>query len=105
MIAGLLNDWVTLLRPEVSTDGFGAETTSYESYGRVRAEVRWKSGTLSPELAELFPDVHLEVVVREAHPAAAKWRVVHEGEIYTVEAVERNRLKGLRRLICSKANI
>lgn len=29
MIAGLLNDWVTLMRPAVSTDGFGAETTSY----------------------------------------------------------------------------
>lgn len=104
MIAGLLNDWVTLMRPAVSTDGFGAETTSYESYGRVRAEVRWKSGTLSMELAELFPDVHLEVIVRDAHPAEAKWRVVHGGETYTVEAVERNRLKGMRRLICSKVN-
>ena len=104
MIAGLLNERVTLLRPSVSTDGFGAETTSYETYGEVRAEVRWKSGALSPELSEIFPDVHLEVMVRDAHPVAAKWRLVHAGDTYTVDAAEHNRLKGLRRLICSKVN-
>lgn len=104
MIAGRLNDWVTLMRPEVSTDGFGAETTSYLPYGYVRAEVKWKSGALSPELSEVFADVHLEVIVRDAHPVAAKWRLVHAGETYTVDAAEHNRLKGLRRLICSKVN-
>lgn len=104
MIAGLLNEIVSLSRPVVSTDNYGAETTSYEFYKSVRAEVRWKSGQISNEAAELFAGEKMEVIVRDAHPIAAKWLVEYNGEKFGVTAVEHNRLKGLRRAFCDRLN-
>lgn len=104
MIAGRMTERVTLRAPSVEVDGFGAETTTWTDYRTVRAEVRWTSGSTRAEASELFQDVRLEVVVRSAHPVGDRWRLVFSGVEYNIAAVERNRVKGLLRLLCEKVN-
>lgn len=105
MIAGRLTEYVTLQRPSVTTDGFGAETTVFTTTGTVHAEVRWKTGALSREAGELFPEDRLEVLIYDAHAVAAKWRVIYGDDTYQVIAVEHVRTRGLKRLVCEKVNL
>lgn len=104
MIAGLLSDFVSLYRPEVSVDKFGATTTGYTLYGRVRAQVSWKSGTLSVQASEMFGDERLELLVRDSHPLEEKWLVEVRGSRYRVAAVDLNRRRGYRKAFLEKLN-
>lgn len=104
MIAGRLNERVTLFSPSVTTDGFGAETTSYAASATVHAEVNWKSGSTGTQVSEIFPDGRIEVIIRDAHEVGDKWRVLYAGTLYSVSAVEHNRSRGLKRLLCEKVN-
>ena len=104
MIAGRMTERVVLLQPSVTKDKFGAETTSYESSRTVHAEVMWKSGGLRGEVGERFPDGRVEVIIRDAHTVDPLWRLTYQGLTYQVAAVEHNRVKGLKRLICDRVN-
>lgn len=104
MIAGRLTEFVVLQEPTVVTDAFGAEVISYTGGAPIHAEVNWKSGRLSQEASELFPDGRVEIVIYAAHTVAEKWRVVYQGVTYIVGAIEFNRRKGLKRLICDRVN-
>lgn len=104
MIAGRLTEYVVLQRPTVNTDAFGADVISYTEGDPIHAEVNWKSGRLNQEVSELFPDGRLEVIIYSAHEVAEKWRLVYAGVTYTVGAIEHNRRRGLKRLICDKVN-
>lgn len=99
-----MTERVALLRPTVSRDNFGAETTRYEVPRTVHAEVVWKSGGLRSEVAEHFADGRIEVLIRDAHDVAPLWRVTYQELTYQVSAVEHNRVKGLKRLICDRVN-
>ena len=104
MIAGRLTEYVELRKPVVSTDSFGAEQISYPAGATIHAEVNWKSGHLSQEASELFPDGRVEIIIYAAHEVEAKWRVIYQGVTYTVGAIEFNRRRGLKRLVCDKVN-
>ena len=104
MIAGRLTEYVELRKPVVETDAFGSEKISFPKGRLVHAEVNWKSGHLSQEASELFPDGRVEIIIYSAHPVEEKWRVVYQGITYTVGAIEFNRRKGLKRLICDRVN-
>lgn len=106
MIAGRLNDFVTTVKATVVVDSFGAETITYtDNETRIRAEVKWKSGNASVQASEVFDDMKLEVLLRDAHEVAARWRIKYDGDTYLVEAVEKSRTKGYKRLVCSKVNL
>lgn len=104
MIAGRLTEFVVLQEPTVTTDAFGAEVISYTGGDPIHAEVNWKSGHISQEASELFPDGRVEIIIYSAHQVEEKWRVVYQGATYTVGAIEFNRRKGLKRLICDRVN-
>ena len=104
MIAGRLTEFVTLLKPTTTRDGFGAEVVEYTATATVRAEVKWKSGSTSIESDERFPGTRLEVLLHDAHEVAAQWRLIYEGETFYVDAAEHGRQKGYRRLICDRVN-
>ena len=104
MISGRLTERVTLFAPVVSKDTFGADVISYPHGKTVHAEVNWKSGRLSEEASEIFPDGRLEVIIYDAHTVAEKWRLEYAGVAYTVGAIEHNRRRGFKRLICDKVN-
>jgi len=104
MIAGKMTEYVLLQRPSSTKDGFGSEIVTYTDYGTVHAEIVWKGGSTDYDVSELFSGERLEVIIRSAHPVVAKWRVTYAGTVYYVQAVEHNRVKGLRRLHCQKVN-
>ncbi|MBR1436131.1 MAG: phage head closure protein [Bacteroidales bacterium] len=104
MIAGRLTELVTLQRPTVSTDAFGAESTTFADSATVHAEVVWKTGNTGMQVGELFPSGHVEIIIRDAHEVSEKWRAVYDGTVYSVSALEHNRQRGLKRLICDKVN-
>lgn len=104
MISGRLTEYVTLYAPVAGTNKFGSEDISYPTGKRVHAEVVWKTGRISEEASELFPDGRIEVIIYDAHTVAEKWRLVYAGVTYSVGAIEHNRRRGLKRLICDKVN-
>lgn len=104
MIAGRLTEFVLLQKPSVTTDAFGSDIVSYSAGKLVHAELNWKAGHISQEASELFPDGRVEVIIYDAHEVAEKWHVVYAGVTYSVGAIEHNRRKGLRRLICDRVN-
>ena len=104
MIAGRLTEFVDLYQPTATTNTFGSEDISYSKVATVHAEVVWKAGHLSQEASELFPDGRVEIIIYAAHNVAEKWRVVYAGVTYIVGAIEHNRRRGLKRLICDKVN-
>ena len=67
MIAGRLTEYVELRKPVVATDSFGAEQISYPAGPTIHAEVNWKSGHLSQEASELFPDGRVEIILSLIH--------------------------------------
>lgn len=104
MIAGRLTEFVTLYAPVVTRDKFNGEVITYPEGKTVHAEVNWKSGHLSEEASELFPDRRLEVIIYSAHTVSEKWRLVYAGVTYSVGAIEHVRTRGLKRLICDRVN-
>ena len=104
MIAGRMTEMVVLMQPSTATNGFGSDVVTFADFRTVHAEVQWKSGGTYQQASELFPDGHIEVIIRIAHPVEAKWRIRYNGEVYNVAAVAPNRVKGLKRLICDKVN-
>lgn len=104
MIAGRLTEFVDLYRPSATENDFGSDDITYTKVTTVHAEVVWKTGHISQEASELFPDGRVEIIIYAAHQVAEKWRVSYAGVTYTVGAIEHNRRRGLKRLICDKVN-
>ena len=46
----------------------------------------------------------MEIIIYAAHEVEEKWRVIYQGITYTVGAIEFNRRRGLKRLVCDKVN-
>lgn len=105
MIAGKLTERVTLQCPFVTKDEFGAESTDYSPGIAVHAQVTWKTGGIAREASEFFPGERIEVIIYDRHRCEAKWRVIYEGETFQVTAVERVRVRGMKRLFCEKVNL
>ena len=104
MISGRLTEFVELYEPAVNKNDFGEEVVTFPKGVRVHAEVVWRSGHISQEASELFPDGRIEVVIYSAHRVAKKWQLVYAGVTYSVGAIEHNRRRGLKRLVCDKVN-
>lgn len=104
MYAGTMTERIGLYRPRVSTDAFGAETTAYELVRFVHAVAEWKSGGISQEAGEFFPDAKMNFLIRDAHEVVAGWRVSFQDMTWGVDAVQHSRTRGFRRLYCSRIN-
>lgn len=107
MIAGRMNDIVRLLRPTVTRDSFGAETTTYTEGAPIHAEVQWKSGSTYETVGEQFPTERIDVLIRDQHEVGEKWRVrqlTGNGYLFHIRAIEPNRGKHMNRLICERVN-
>lgn len=70
-----MSDIVRLLRPTVTRDSFGAETTTYTEGAPIHAEVQWKSGSTYETVGEQFPTERIDVIIRNQHEVGEKWRV------------------------------
>lgn len=103
MLAGRLTEQITLLKPLVVIDRYGAEATTWEESPIIRAEVQWKGGETTEQNGELFETRRVDVLIRWRE-VDASWRVKHDGILYNISAIEPNRRKQFKRLICKKVN-
>lgn len=107
MIAGRMNDIVTLLCPSVTRDKYGAETVSWTEGDPIHAEIQWKSGATGETVGEFFFDERIDVLIRDQHQVGEKWRVRQlngNGNLFHIRAIEPNRAKHMNRLICERVN-
>lgn len=104
MKAGKLTERIKLLRPETVTDKFGEDHQSFVEYKEVWADRNWKGGDTHTEASENFATVRQDFLIHYAHPVAEDWRVEYEGVLYAVSAIEPNRRRNYKRIICDRVN-
>ncbi len=102
MIAGKLNDWVTLYSPETSVNQYGEERTTFVRGKRIHAQIDWKSGNTSIVGDRIFSSQSIEVVIAYPHIVATGWRLMYAEELYTVNAIKIDRARGLKRLYVTR---
>lgn len=102
-----MNDIVRLLEPTVTTDKYGAETTTYTAGDPIHAEIQWKSGSTLETVGEFFFTERIDVLIRDQHEVGEKWRVQQlngNGNLFHIRAIEPNKAKHMKRLICERVN-
>ena len=106
MKAGRLNNRLTLLQPGAVTNDYGEQKTTYEAAGYCDAERANMTGNRSEEVEEHFPDYRANWVTSIAVTVAENWRLqdTETGYLYTVTNVVLNRRRGMKTLICTRAN-
>lgn len=107
MKSGRMKDRVVLLRPTVTTDAYGAETTSYTAAKTIWAEVQYKDASTSQEVGEFFMDQRIDVLIRDQHEIGEKWRIrqlTGLGNLFYVRNIVPDRLRQMNRLICERVN-
>lgn len=96
---------ITLRRPLTTTGRSGATKVTWEDSCTVWAERVRLTGSSIIEAAEQFPDYRADFNVRDAHEVAEKWQVQEEGgNLYIVENIIPNAIKGYNTLQCVRYN-
>ena len=93
MRAGVLTERIILLRPVIVKNEFGAETTAYESCGRMRAQVKYNSGNRITERHEIVASVNVTFTIRNQREVDEKMRVSWQDREYLILSVNRERLR------------
>lgn len=107
MKSGRMRDRVELLRPTVTTDAYGAETTTYTVVKVIWAEVLHKDATTTEQVGEFFMDEKIDVLIRDQHEIGEKWRVhqlTGRGNLFHVKNIDPVPAKRMNRLICERVN-
>ena len=104
MIAGKLNESITLMRPVENRDFFGSIDKTYQDVKTVHAETDWKGGSTTYGQPEIVAGETLNFIIRDAHTVAVDWRVRYTGIVYHVNAINHNRQRGMKTLYCTKVN-
>jgi SPP1 family predicted phage head-tail adaptor len=107
MISGRMRDRVTLYRPVVHVDKFGAEETTYEEVKTVWAEIQHKDATTTEQVGEFFMGERIDILIRIQHEVRENWRVrqlTGLGHLFHIRNIDPRPLKGLNRLICERVN-
>lgn len=101
-----MTEWLTLYEPIAVRNGFGEEETTYAERKMVHAERVNFSGRRSEEVGEHFPDYSVRWNIADAHTVKENWRVKdrRSGYLYTVVAIEPNKLRAFQTLICERVN-
>ena len=105
MIAGRLNYIVQLLHPVETTNAFGEKAVTWAKAACIRAERVSLTGKRSEEVAEHFPDLRSLWNIRYVHHVHPNWRLRdQDGVTYTIVAVEPNKPRGYKTLVCERLN-
>lgn len=98
---------VVLLRPTVTTDMYGAETTEYVAGEPIWAEIQHKDAGTSTEVGESFMNERIDVLIRYQHEIGEKWRIrqlTGNGNLFHVRNIIPVEDKHMNRLICERVN-
>ncbi len=102
---GLRQERIVLLKPVRETDRFGAEKTTWETVGTVRAERVKMTGRMSEEVGERFPGYTVEFNIRFPIHVEEHWRAQPQGgDLYEIQSVIPNRDRQMKTLVCERVN-
>ena len=105
MKAGPMREWLHILKPMTTENEFGEKKVEYVETKRIHAERVKNVGRRSDEVGEHFPSYDVRFNIRDVHDIAENWRVQHDGGyLYDVTAIEPNRERGFKTLICERVN-
>lgn len=108
MIAGRLCDRIHLYCPVRVANEYGEMETTWQDRGQMRAERVRLTGRGMEQAGEIFAEYAARWRVRYSHTVKSGWRVQQVGEddgnLYEVRAVEPNRVRGLKELVCERVN-
>lgn len=91
MQAGLLTDIITFLRPELTRDDFGGTSEGWSIAFDKRARVQFKSGSRAEVNGETINTMINTVTLRYCKEITHEMRIRHEGRLYRILSINRNR--------------
>ena len=85
MIAGTLNENISIFRPSVGEGKYGPKKTVYVPYIRkTRARVNWNSGARTNENNEIFYGYNVTFSIRSYHKVDDYMRIKWNGKFYRI---------------------
>lgn len=92
MRAGLLNSVISVEKPEVVTDEFGANTLNWVQHiPKTRAKVTYNSGSRANTNNEIIFAYEVVFTVRIYHQIDERMRIRWEGKKYRILSIEEDR--------------
>lgn len=92
MRAGLLNSVISVEKPEVVTDEFGANTLKWVQHiPKTRAKVTYNSGSRANTNNEIIFAYEVVFTVRIYHQIDERMRIRWEGKKYRILSIEEDR--------------
>lgn len=92
MRAGLLNSVISVEKPEVVSDEFGANSLKWVQHiSKTRAKVTYSSGSRANENNEIIFAYEVVFTVRIYHQIDERMRIRWEGKNYRILSIEEDR--------------
>jgi len=93
MRAGILTEPITILKPVIIKNDFGAEKTDWINFIATRTNVRFNSGNRFTETNEIIHSCNLTFTIRYYHLIDESMKVAYKGKEYRILAINSDRLK------------
>ena len=104
MIAGKLNETITVVKSTISRNSYGASSTSwYDSYV-TRASIRQNNGTKDVVNNEVFVHYTVEFEVRYYNQIDELDRIRWNNKLYQIESIVSERLRNRKIIITTLVN-
>lgn len=104
MIAGKLNEIITVVKPTISRNSYGASSTSwYDSYV-TRASTKQNNGTKDIVNNEVFVHYTVEFEVRYYNQIDELDRIKWNNKLYQIESIVPERLRNRKIIITTLIN-
>ena len=92
MRAGLLNNIISVEKPEVISDEFGANSLKWVQHiPKTRAKVTYSSGSRTNENNEITFAYEVVFTIRIYHKVDERMRIIWEGKKYRILSIEEDR--------------
>ena len=92
MRAGLLNSVISVEKPEVVSDDFGANSLQWVQHiPKTRAKVTYSSGSRANENNEIIFAYEVIFTVRIYHSITERMRILWEGRKYRILSIEEDK--------------
>lgn len=104
MIAGKLNETITIVRPETVKDSYGATNTVWDIAAVTKAYVVQNNGVRSVVNNEIFNNYTVEFGIRFYHNIDEKCRIIWNNKKYQIESIVSDRIKNHKIIITTLIN-
>lgn len=91
MDSGRLNEIITIQRPTMTRDKFGANTTVWKDIINTRSDVQFDSGSRNIENNEIVFNYSKIFTIRYYHKVDEKDRIIWNGKKYRILSIEPNK--------------